>query len=200
MLKGILFDFDDTLGNRNLYAYTLYRKLIETAGHNKLSEFQVENNKHEIAKLIFDIFKIDISEGIAIWDKELWKYVSVFPGTKEILFELKKSYKLGVVTNGDAFGQRKKLEQSEIDSLFDAICISGELGCEKPSPEIFLKAAKILNIKPSECIFVGDTFHTDIVGASTAGMNVVWMKRDNNYCFLKDISVISELKEIINIL
>ncbi|HYV33635.1 MAG TPA: HAD family phosphatase, partial [Candidatus Limnocylindria bacterium] len=42
----------------------------------------------------------------------------------------------------------------------------------KPSPDIFLKAARNLKVKPSDCIIFEDTFH-GIEAAKRAGMKVV---------------------------
>ena len=57
----------------------------------------------------------------------------------------------------------------------DAVLISSELGVEKPSPEIFDKAAAILHATPHELLHVGDSIEHDISGALAAGWSAAWL-------------------------
>ena len=51
-----------------------------------------------------------------------------------------------------------------------AIIDSQVIGIEKPDPRPFLFALNALGVEPSECIHVGDSLHSDVVGAVGAGM------------------------------
>ncbi|TCC45634.1 HAD family phosphatase [Kribbella capetownensis] len=55
------------------------------------------------------------------------------------------------------------------DGMFDDIVISGEVGMRKPDPEIFLLAARRLDLKPEECVFVDD-LGLNVEGARALGM------------------------------
>ncbi|MEV0799176.1 HAD family phosphatase [Kribbella sp. NPDC050281] len=55
------------------------------------------------------------------------------------------------------------------DGMFDDIVISGEVGMRKPDPEIFLLAARRLDLKPEECVFVDD-LELNVEGARALGM------------------------------
>ena len=57
----------------------------------------------------------------------------------------------------------------------DAVFISSELGAEKPSPEIFAKAAETLGAAPHELLHVGDSLEHDIAGALAAGWHAAWL-------------------------
>ena len=57
----------------------------------------------------------------------------------------------------------------------DAVFISSELGAEKPSPEIFAKAAVTLGAAPHELLHVGDSLEHDIAGALAAGWHAAWL-------------------------
>ena len=61
--------------------------------------------------------------------------------------------------------------------FFDVIVISAEVNKRKPSPEIFQKALKSLNVAPSEAVFVGDTLSMDIEGAKNVGMKAILILR-----------------------
>ena len=58
------------------------------------------------------------------------------------------------------------------DGMFDDIVISGEVGMRKPDPEIFLLAARRLDLKPRECVFVDD-LALNVEGARALGMTAI---------------------------
>jgi putative hydrolase of the HAD superfamily len=58
------------------------------------------------------------------------------------------------------------------DGMFDDIVISGEVGMRKPEPEIFLLAARRLELKPEECVFVDD-LELNVDGARAVGMTAI---------------------------
>lgn len=53
--------------------------------------------------------------------------------------------------------------------LFDVLLLSGEIGIAKPDPEVFLLAARRLDLTPAECVFVDDT-PGHVRAAVTTGM------------------------------
>lgn len=54
-----------------------------------------------------------------------------------------------------------------------AIVDSGEVGIAKPEPGIFAPALQALGTDPARTLYVGDTVHADVIGATRAGMPVV---------------------------
>jgi putative hydrolase of the HAD superfamily len=54
-----------------------------------------------------------------------------------------------------------------------AIVDSQVIGIEKPDPRPFLIALDALGVSPSNCVHIGDSVHSDVVGAQGVGMNVV---------------------------
>jgi epoxide hydrolase-like predicted phosphatase len=63
-------------------------------------------------------------------------------------------------------------DRVEVDSLFDAIVISGEVGLHKPEPEIFRMGAERLGVAPEECVFVDD-LRENCEGAEAVGMTAI---------------------------
>jgi HAD superfamily hydrolase (TIGR01493 family) len=80
--------------------------------------------------------------------------------------------KAGIISNGGGEVQRQKLRASGLASVIpdNQIWISGEVGCAKPNPAIFLLASRTLDIAPEHCLFVGDHENDDIAGARGVGM------------------------------
>ncbi|EHH1107685.1 HAD-IA family hydrolase [Vibrio parahaemolyticus] len=98
-----------------------------------------------------------------------------FPGVKEMLMDLRKHYKLVVITNGPIFSQHPKLKATQMDEWVDHIIVGGEEPEEKPAASIFQKALNLVDIKPEEALHIGDSLAADIVGANNMGILSVWV-------------------------
>jgi putative hydrolase of the HAD superfamily len=84
---------------------------------------------------------------------------------------------VGVVSNSDGAYQRRKLAAAGLADLIPGAVFSGDLGVAKPDPEIFLAGADSLGLAPEHVVYVGDRWHTDIIGALSAGLAAVWVNR-----------------------
>lgn len=98
-----------------------------------------------------------------------------FPGVKEMLTDLRKHYKLVVITNGPIFSQHPKLKATQMDEWVDHIIVGGEEPEEKPAASIFQKALNLVDIKPEEALHIGDSLTADIAGANNMGILSVWV-------------------------
>ncbi len=64
------------------------------------------------------------------------------------------------------------LRQSGLDRLFQATVSSEEVERGKPAPDVYLEAARRLEVDPAEAIAVEDS-HNGILSAHAAGMHVI---------------------------
>lgn len=104
----------------------------------------------------------------------------IYDETFAVLDQLKGNYKLLLLTNGSPDLQREKLAGvPDLIPYFDHIVISGEFGKGKPAADIFHHALDKLQLKPEDCVMVGDKLTTDILGANTVGMTSIWINRRN---------------------
>ena len=94
----------------------------------------------------------------------------------------------------------EKLETTKIKSYFDHVIISGEVGVSKPDPRIYEYTCKFANIDPSESLFIGDTFSTDIVGAYRANMKAVWVCSDTMKACALDVYRIPSFNDLPDLL
>lgn len=103
--------------------------------------------------------------------KECW---GKFEKSNEIISALKDAGKtVGVISNFDP-----RLHELLLDMdmpKFDFVVTSYEAGFEKPNPEIFQHALNVsnMNIKPSECIHIGNEMEKDFKGAINAGWSAI---------------------------
>lgn len=104
----------------------------------------------------------------------------VYDETYPVLEELKKNYKLLLLTNGSPDLQNEKLSGvPKLPPYFDHIVISGGFGRGKPDVSLFNYALDLLDVSKEEAIMVGDKLTTDIHGANQTGITSVWINRDN---------------------
>jgi HAD superfamily hydrolase (TIGR01549 family) len=74
---------------------------------------------------------------------------------------------------------RQKLASLGAEGLFDVVVAAGEPGGPrrlKPDPEGYLRAAALLQVKPEQCLVVGDRPDADGRAAKAAGMQFRWIK------------------------
>lgn len=91
-------------------------------------------------------------------------------GARELLDRLHgRGFRLGILSNGFADTQRKKLKVSGIAHYFSHVVLSEEAGAPKPSVAIFRYAERICGAGAHECVMIGDNPSTDIAGALAAG-------------------------------
>lgn len=106
--------------------------------------------------------------------------------------------RLAAITNAAGDYQRAKLGALGLESAFDAVLISGELGVAKPHHAIFRRACRTLGVLPAQAVHVGDRLDTDAEGARNAGLHGVWLDRSGCGELPKSagISVIGRLGEL----
>lgn len=128
---------------------------------------------------------------------ELPKDNHLFDGAIEVLQYLsQKSYHLHIITNGFEEVQHLKLKNSKIDSFFQTVTTSEEVGVKKPNPRVFHHALKKANANADTSVMIGDTFEADILGAEAVGMQTLFYNYRNeeppqNY---RTIEQIDEIK------
>ena len=72
--------------------------------------------------------------------------------------------RLAIVSNCSS-EEVKVIRKSRIYGCFDQVILSYETGLQKPDIHIYKKAADLLGVASSECIFVGDGGSNELEGA-----------------------------------
>jgi putative hydrolase of the HAD superfamily len=101
----------------------------------------------------------------------LW--TGVQEGATEVLEALRaEGYRLAVISNADGRIQAL-LEEVGLLPHFEFVIDSEVVGVEKPDSEIFLEGCRRLDLPPGECLYVGDLYPVDYVGARVTGLQAV---------------------------
>lgn len=92
--------------------------------------------------------------------------------TLEIYQSLSRHHKMIIATNGVSRVQRSRV----IDFLpmTAGLYISEEIGSIKPSREFFSRILMDFGAAPCNCLMIGDSVSSDILGAKNAGMATCW--------------------------
>ncbi|MGE5623664.1 MAG: HAD family hydrolase [Methanocella sp.] len=104
---------------------------------------------------------------------------SLRPEARPMLEELtRRGYPLGVISNSISLTQvARTLRLHRLEALFGTVQVSALAGRRKPHPAMFLTAAAELHVEPGRCVYVGDTFTRDVLGARAAGYGYALLMR-----------------------
>ena len=102
--------------------------------------------------------------------------LQLYPGVKEVLTELKKSFKLAALSDGQSAWALPELRMAGLDEFFEQATVSGDLGFRKPDRRMFELALDELNLLPNETILVGNDMFRDIYGGNFAGLKTVFFR------------------------
>ncbi|MCG3195592.1 MAG: HAD family hydrolase [Candidatus Omnitrophica bacterium] len=98
------------------------------------------------------------------------------PGVREALSELKKKYKLAVISDAiysPGRALRELLRGEGLLDFFDTFIFSDEVGCCKPDPRVFTTAAERLGVEVTGIVHIGDRDHNDVKGPQRLGARAV---------------------------
>ena len=111
----------------------------------------------------------------------------------EIIKELKKDYKVGILSNNVKSWVDKTLKNYKIENLFDALIISSKVGARKPDAVIYYEALKRLSVKPEESVFIADELSEDLVPATGLGMKTIWLKTKERHWWQENDEKVSKI-------
>ncbi|UTR14434.1 HAD family hydrolase [Salipaludibacillus sp. LMS25] len=136
------------------------------------------------------------------YDTIIDDYSVPFPGLQELLETIaNQEIKLAIITNGNVNTQYNKIEKLGISHVFNCenIFISEEVGFAKPDKRFFKWVETELSVSSSKCVFVGDSWELDIVGAVDAGWEAIFFnsrgeQRTTVHRVLKEVATFPDLK------
>lgn len=193
-LEAVLFDLDDTLYPERQYVYSGFSAVAHWV-HSQLN-MSAESCVQQLTALFdggerrhtFDVWlAINHPESVSLVSALVSVYrnhtpvISLFPDVLPILHELRRRFRLGILTDGIREVQERKISVLALEDLFDVIILSDSLGREawKPSPRGYEAALEALGVEPKAAAYVGDNPAKDFLGARRAGLWSVRIRRDN---------------------
>lgn len=158
--------------------YNSYNKINKELWHefdDRLISFEeLLTKRHE---LLFEKYNIvyDSKEFEILLSEQFKNTGTPFPKLEILLSELKKEYKLVIVTNGPKKQQHQRLKNANLLKYFDFIFISEEIGYSKPDKNFFDEVFKRLdNYNQKEYLIIGDSISSDVLGGINASIDTCW--------------------------
>ncbi|MVN90330.1 HAD family hydrolase [Mucilaginibacter aquatilis] len=183
-MYAAIFDMDGTLVDNNPYHFKTWKNLFEQYNrvevtpelyNEKLSgvpgmvimrEFFADDYTEEHMKEMFDAKTLQYKQDYA-------PYVAPVNGLERFLTELKHAgVKLAVASSATASNIDFILSKLPFKHLFDVIIDGPRVSKAKPNPQIFLKAAEDLGVRPENCVVFEDSL-SGVKAGNAAGMKVI---------------------------
>ncbi|MDD5417603.1 MAG: HAD-IA family hydrolase [Candidatus Nanoarchaeia archaeon] len=205
----VLFDLDGTLINYtkgwkrfwNPVVYKACKPFVET-----LPDYSEETNFSEIIKyteeklkeknLFWESFNNECYEAVKK-GLEAGDEITPYQEAVDVLENLSKNYKMGLITNHNHSGRDAILQAHDLDRFFDFKISPTESESLKfkPSPDMIHFAMKKMNAK--KAVYVGDS-HVDVEASISAGIPCIIVER-GNYSINHTLKV-KTLNELIGLL
>jgi HAD superfamily hydrolase (TIGR01509 family) len=210
MLSAVIFDWDGTLVDSLEVHIKAWKKTF--------AEFGVDVKLDEIGSRFGKPTKAILSEAlpprlhrkIPELIKRKRKYFSenlallkLYPGVENVLEKLReRSVPMALASSMSRKSLYSSLEALGIEEYFDVIVTVEDVSEGKPNPEMLLRAAEKLRIKPENCLVVGDSIF-DALAAERANMSIV-VVANNPYQIGQiremDVKIVEDITEILGLL
>jgi beta-phosphoglucomutase len=184
-IAACIFDLDGVIVDTAKYHFLAWKRLTDMLGIN-FSEEDNERLKGVSRMASLDIIleignrKIDEKTKLEYADlKNKWyvEYISkmtpdeILPGCLPFIKELKRE-NIRIAIGSASKNTPMILDNVGIRDLFDAVSDGNIISKAKPDPEVFLKAAEMIGVKPEECVVFEDAV-AGVKAALNAGMMCV---------------------------
>ena len=212
MIKGIIFDLDGVIVSTDELHYKAWKEIADS--QNIYFDHSINDSLRGVSRSdSLDIIlkqsdkRYSSDEKLKLMNDKNNIYLNsledlgienVLPNVLKTLKILKeKGYKLAI--GSSSRNAKRILNKIRLIDFFDAISDGTNIIMSKPNPEVFEKAAEMLNLKPEECIVVEDAI-SGIDAANAAKMLSVGIGDAANYELTKEkIKDISEILQILKI-
>lgn len=181
-MKGIIFDLDGVIVSTDEQHYLGWQALADKLGIPFSRE--VNNRFRGVSRMAcMDIleqiggkhYSGEEKEAYAAWKNDYYRNLLGRMSSDDLDAEVKTTLdKLRARGLKLAIGSSSKnakfiLNRIGLESFFDAVSDGTNISKSKPDPEVFLKAAEFLGLKPEECLVVEDAV-SGIDAAHAGGM------------------------------
>lgn len=192
MIKLVIFDLDDTLYPEEQFVksgfWVVALELSKWTNEPPSKIFSsLERIQRLSSKMVFD--RILKEYGIYS-SKNVEKLVEIYrahepnltlyeDAEKTIRTLKKRGKKLGLISDGYYYVQKRKVEVLGLESLFDIIVLTDQWGKKywKPHPRAFKVILENISVKPSESVYVGDNLQKDFLASRKMGIYSIHIKR-----------------------
>lgn len=180
-VKAVFFDYDGVLTTDETGSLTTTRHLSKATGIDPAavrSAFGRYNKDLTMGKITHVQIWPDICNALG-HELDIGLLFDAFESTPlnagmlALARELKRTKVVGIITDNkkDRIDHLKR--HQDLESMFDPIVVSAEIGVDKKSDEIFLHALRLAGVSAAEAVFIDNT-RENLVAARALGMKTVF--------------------------
>ncbi|RLD49259.1 MAG: beta-phosphoglucomutase [Bacteroidetes bacterium] len=192
MIKGCIFDLDGVIVDTAKYHYLAWKELAESLGF-AFTEKDNERLKGVSRMRSLDILleiggkQLDDETKLKFAENKNKKYLEyilkmtpdeILPGIINFLEDL-RSKNIKIALGSASKNAMTILNQLNLTNYFNAVIDGTKVSNAKPDPEVFLKGAEALNLKPEECLVFEDA-EAGIEAAINGGFKCVGIGSPEN--------------------
>lgn len=205
IIKGILFDMDGVLLETEGFHYLAWKKAFESkqisltkADYNKYC--QAQGRKNAISNIIKkptpeDYISIAEIKAKAYKDTIDSKEVVLFEDAKELLGHLLKLKHIDLAIASSSVVADYVIKRTSVHKQFSHFITGAMIKRNKPYPDIFNLAAKLIDI-PKEYLVVIEDSIAGVIASRLAGINVFALNRNNSLDGLNTLSLQSHIDDL----
>jgi beta-phosphoglucomutase family hydrolase len=205
--KGVIFDMDGTLIESTEADYEAWKLLFADYGQQLSFEDYFPLIGMKSAVVVQTRLHLDEEEAIKALAQKL-NYFNAFvqkngintvPFAGELLQQLKQYHiKIALATSSRSSKVKMVLELLELNKHFDVIVNGDHVKRSKPAPDIFLLAAKELNLSPADCVVIEDAA-SGVKAAKNAGMKCIAITTTHKKHLLAEADLVIDSYEDLNL-
>lgn len=182
-LKAVIFDLDDTLYSEKEYVRSGYREIAKLFPEINDVDGKLWALFEQGRPAIDDFLKNEHIYSDELKQQCLSTYrnqvpdIHLYAGVEDMLMNLKENYLLGMITDGRPEGQWAKIRALGLETLFDCIIVTDELGgveCRKPCPVAFHLINHKFKVKYAEMCYIGDNIAKDFNAPNELNMHSIY--------------------------
>ncbi|MEK6798210.1 MAG: HAD family hydrolase [Planctomycetota bacterium] len=227
--KAVIFDLDDTLYPEREYAFSGFATVAQ-AFETELGDpgttvaemrrlFDTEHRGRVFDRLIADrgpVGSADLVRQMVSVFREHVPSIRLYVDADAALRRLRSTVRLGLITDGPAGQQWRKIDVLELRGRLDQIIVTSELRAAdgsdslnfaKPHPWAFERMASALGVSHGSCFYVGDNQAKDFVAPNRLGWQSVRVLRSDGVyrdappaqggCASREITSLDELDSLL---
>ncbi|MCT4564961.1 MAG: beta-phosphoglucomutase [Maledivibacter sp.] len=184
-IKGVIFDLDGVIVTTDNYHFEAWKRLADERDiyfDRKINEHLRGVSRMESLEIILKSADKEYSQNEKLemtdiknnYYKEFINKITpkdILPGVITILNGLKeKGIKIAIGSSSK--NAAKIIKNIQLEKYFDAIVDGNNISKGKPDPEVFMKAARAIEVLPQNCLVVEDA-EAGVKAAINGGMKVL---------------------------
>lgn len=179
---AVIFDCDGTLVNTMPYHFEAWCEALAFYGAGNIFKEDVfyamgGRPTKDIVVELNDEYGLKLDpESVAYAKREAFltklEKVELIDEVAAFAQSLRGKLPMAIATGGSRLVIEKTLQAVSVSDVFDEVVTADDVAVGKPAPDIFLRAAELLGVKPERCLVLEDA-PAGVMAAQLAGMTVI---------------------------